>query len=499
VYKFLLCTRYLRTRFLAFVCIVSVMLGVATLIVVNSVMSGFATKLKDRLHGISADTSIDTERFSGFAEPPDTVSERIMASPAGRHVEAISPTVEVFGMMQFRRKDRAGQDVVDVKKIMITGVDPAKHARVGGFSQYLERQKNSPNPSFELTPEARERFEWNRALDFGDLPPPPVVNPPVVPPLFPDPVIVPQNPLAPPPNLAPPVLDALPPPKPVGIILGHSLAHYRYTDPETGKIKEVEVIKPGDHVMLVTLGATGDAPVSRTFVVVDYFKSDMSEYDSMFVYVPLDALQKMRGMDDRVNSVQMKLRPESSHPVYMKQAVVPELQKLFPPPDARVSTWQDKQSVLLAAIDVERGLLNLLLFLIVGVAGFGILAIFTMIVSEKYRDIGIMKSLGASSSGVMSIFLGYGFLLGAVGCVLGTILGLTLTKYINEIESFLTRQTGTALFPRDVYYFDAIPTNVDTLAVALVNIGAVAVAVVFSVLPALRAARLHPVRALRFE
>jgi lipoprotein-releasing system permease protein len=256
--------------------------------------------------------------------------------------------------------------------------------------------------------------------------------------------------------LAPPVLDALPPPKPVGIILGHSLAHYRYTDPETGKIKEVEVIKPGDHVMLVTLGATGDAPVSRTFVVVDYFKSDMSEYDSMFVYVPLDALQKMRGMDDRVNSVQMKLRPESSHPVYMKQAVVPELQKLFPPPDARVSTWQDKQSVLLAAIDVERGLLNLLLFLIVGVAGFGILAIFTMIVSEKYRDIGIMKSL-------------------------------------------LTRQTGTALFPRDVYYFDAIPTNVDTLAVALVNVGAVAVAVVFSVLPALRAARLHPVRALRFE
>jgi len=155
--------------------------------------------------------------------------------------------------------------------------------------------------------------------------------------------------------------------------------------------------------------------------------------------------------------------------------------------------------VLLAAIDVERGLLNLLLFLIVGVAGFGILAIFTMIVSEKYRDIGIMKSLGASSGGVMAIFLGYGFLLGAVGCGLGTGLGLAITRNINPIEAFLTKMTGTALFPRDVYYFDAIPTNVDGASIVLVNVGAILIAVVFSVLPALRAARLHPVRALRFE
>ncbi|HEY2786245.1 MAG TPA: FtsX-like permease family protein [Fimbriiglobus sp.] len=499
MYKFLLCTRYLQTRFLAFVCIVSVMLGNSTLIVVNSVMSGFATKLKDRLHGISADASIDTERFSGFSESPDSMTARIMASPAGRHVEAVSPTVEVFGMLQFRRKDRSGEDVVDVKKIMISGVDPAKHAKVGGFSQYLTRQKNRPNPSFDLTQEARERYERNRALDFPDFPANPSTAREPKPDFFKDPIVVPQNPLAPPPTIAPPVLDALPPPKPVGIVLGYSLAHYRYTDPHTNEVKEIEVIKPGDHVMIVTLGVTGDAPVSRTFVVVDYFQSQMSEYDSMFVYVPLDELQKMRGMGDKINSLQMKFRPDSSQPLYMKQVLVPELQKLFPPPDSRVSTWQDKQSVLLAAIDVERGLLNLLLFLIVGVAGFGILAIFTMIVSEKYRDIGIMKSLGASSGGVMSIFLGYGFLLGAVGCILGTGLGLAITKYINPLESFLTKLTGTALFPRDVYYFDAIPTNVDTLAVALVNIGAIAVAVIFSVLPALRAARLHPVRALRFE
>jgi lipoprotein-releasing system permease protein len=499
VYKFLLCTRYLQTRFLAFVCIVSVMLGDATLIVVNSVMSGFSTKLMDRLHGISADMSIDTETFAGFAESPAEMEAKLLASPAGPHIEAMSPTVEVFGMLQIRRRTSTGQDVVDVKKVMITGVDPGKHAKVGGFGQYLTRQKGDPNPTFDMTAEARERWEWNRAADFSFAPPPdPQVKPGPV--MFPD---LPPKPdklmEIPIPPIAPPVLDALPPPKPQGIILGHSLAHIRYTDPKTGEMIERPIVKPGDNVLLVTLGANGDAPVSRTFVVVDYFQSQMSEYDAGFVFVPLDALQKMRGMDDRVNSIQMKLKQLGNRPIDMKSTVVPEVQKLFPPPDARVSTWQDKQSVLLAAIDVERGLLNLLLFLIVGVAGFGILAIFTMIVSEKYRDIGIMKSLGASSGGVMTIFLGYGALLGAVGCFLGTALGLTLTRNINGLEKYLTKLTGTALFPRDVYYFDEIPTNVEIPAVVLVNVGALAVAVVFSVLPALRAARLHPVRALRFE
>ena len=153
----------------------------------------------------------------------------------------------------------------------------------------------------------------------------------------------------------------------------------------------------------------------------------------------------------------------------------------------------------MSAIDVERGILNILLFMIVGVAGFSILAIFTMIVSEKYRDIGIMKSLGASSCGVMSIFLGYGLLLGTVGCAAGTALGIWITRNINEIEMRLTKLTGRELFPRDVYYFKEIPTNIDPLSVVLVNLGAIAIAVAFSLLPAWRAARLHPVRALRFE
>jgi lipoprotein-releasing system permease protein len=508
VYKLLLCLRYLRTRYLAFVCIVSVLLGVATLIVVNGVMSGFSTKLKDRLHSILSDVLVQTERDGGFDEPPAAMVRRIEESPAGRSVEAVSPTVEVFALVQFHVRDRNGQRVPITKHVRLVGVDPAKHARVGRFSEFLVHQKNAPAPTFDLSPEARGRFERNRLLDGDDSPlnPAPVRgSAPGVAATPPQPGgLVTMPPVAapggPPPDVPPPNVPPPDPPRIPGVIIGYSLAHYRYKDPDTGENREVELLKPGDDVFIATVGASGMKPVSGTFVVCDYFRSEMSEYDSSFVYVPLEDLQRMRGMDDRVNTLQLKLRGDlADDGAFVHEKLVPQIQALFPPAEARVLSWQQHQGPLLAAIDIERGILNLLLFLIVGVAGFSVLAIFTMIVSEKYRDIGILKSLGASNRGVMGIFLGYGLMLAVIGCGLGTAAGLLITENINEIEAWLTRRTGQQIFDRSVYYFDKIPTNVEPAAVLLINLGAVATAVVFSILPAWRAARLHPVRALRFE
>src|SRR5262249_54075535 len=160
---------------------------------------------------------------------------------------------------------------------------------------------------------------------------------------------------------------------------------------------------------------------------------------------------------------------------------------------------EEKQGPLLHAIAIEKGILNILLFLIIGVAGFGILAIFTMIVAEKTRDIGILKALGASNWGVLKIFVSYGFFLGIIGAWLGTLLGVSIANNINEVEKFLSDRTGHEIFDRSVYYFNEIPTDIQFWMVAGVNLGAVGIAVLFSVLPALRAALLHPVRALRYE
>ena len=115
MYKFLLCVRYLRTRYLAFVCIVSIMLGVATLIVVNSVMGGFINKPKDRLLGTSADITVGTEFFSGLEEHPDRLTRRILESQPGQYIEAVAPSVEVVGTIQFNFRGRNIVKPVKVK------------------------------------------------------------------------------------------------------------------------------------------------------------------------------------------------------------------------------------------------------------------------------------------------------------------------------------------------------------------------------------------------
>jgi len=281
-----------------------------------------------------------------------------------------------------------------------------------------------------------------------------------------------------------------------GLVLGFALASIR---DESGTDRFL--VLPGDDVKIV-VPSNGRPPqfVPCDFTIVDFYESKMSEYDSNFVFVPIRKLQKLRGMYNErtgigwVNSIQIKLKPGVDG-----NAVRDKLKKIFPPQLYNVVTWQDKQGPLLAAVQMEIVILNILLFMIIAVAGFGILATFLMIVVEKTRDIGILKSLGASRSGIMGIFLAYGLMLGAVGSGVGLALGLAFVDNLNRIADFVSWVTGQPVFDPSIYYFEKIPAIVDPLMIVWVVFGALAIAVLASVLPALRAAMLHPVEALRYE
>ena len=176
--------------------------------------------------------------------------------------------------------------------------------------------------------------------------------------------------------------------------------------------------------MKLTFPTVGQPPkaTSDNFTVVDFYESKMAEYDAKFVFVPIRKLQELRGMIDPttgiglVNAIQIRLKPGVDG-----NEVRDKLRAAFDSTMYQVSTWRDMQAPLLAAVETETSILNVLLFLIIAVAGFGILAIFYMIVVEKTRDIGILKSLGASGTGVMGIFLGYGLSLGMVGAGVGMV------------------------------------------------------------------------------
>ena len=542
MYKLLLCLRYLRTRYIALASIVSVMLGVATMIVVNSVMSGFGTEMRDRIHGIQADIVMDTRSFDGAADAKRHLAR--IRQAAGQYVEAMTATVEVYGILSF---SFAGEWMN--RPVTLIGIEPEGKAKVGPLVDHLDsyttlvendivlrpplRSRDEP-PGWELTDEAMTyRREWkererlflehsqNGVYEESDPIelPSPFDNMPDS-----DSAVKPADPPAPGENVpeknresaissANTLLADDPFDGPMEataeaedpaalqdgrVYIGSGLIEFRTDDPKTGESRIMRMLQQGDDVMISTITAGKPDVAKFEATVVDFFKSGMSEYDSNLVFCNLERLQRARGMiasdGAAITSIQIKLKNYDD-----ADEVVKQLRAVFPPGLYTVRTWEQKQGPLLAAVEVEKAILNVLLFLIIAVAGFGILAIFFMIVVEKTRDIGILKALGASSRGVMTVFLSYGLALGIVGSGVGVVLGLLFVRYINEIEAFLSAITGRKVFDEAIYYFDSIPTYVSPAMVVMVACGAVSIAVLASILPARRAARLHPVQALRYE
>jgi lipoprotein-releasing system permease protein len=501
MYKLLLCWRYLRTRYIALASIISVMLGVATMIVVNAVMEGFTHEMQERIHGILSDLVFESITLDGFPDADRRMAE--IRDVAGEHIAGMSPTVHVPAMLGFS----VGKEYI-TRPITVIGVDERTYSTVSDFGEFLQHPENRQQLSFDLREGGYDVIDHQASDPSKAIPRLGMQNAgkrhrehnAQLTQRFVAPDGSLDNPFGAADSAAG-VFGSGPNMDPAsdqhtGCVLGIGLCAYRALDGSDGFLAI-----PGDDVQISYPTAAKPPKVqSDPFTIVDFYESKMNEYDSSFVFVPIRYLQQIRGMIDpstgiaSVNSIQIRLKPGVD--INMVRDL---LRAKFPERVFRISSWRDKEGALLAAVQMETAVLNVLLFLIIAVAGFGILAIFFMIVVEKTRDIGILKSLGATGRGIMGIFLGYGMSLGIVGASVGMGLGLLFVKYINEIADILGRITGQPVFDPSIYYFQKIPTIVEWPTVTWIVAGAMAIAILASILPARRAARLHPVEALRYE
>jgi lipoprotein-releasing system permease protein len=515
MYKLLLCWRYLRTRYIALASIISVMLGVATMIVVNAVMEGFTHEMQDRIHGILSDLVFESVSLDGFPDADRRMAE--IRKVAGQHIAGMSPTVHIPAMLGYS----VGNQYI-TRQITMIGVDEATYSLVSDFGQFLQHPENRKHLSFELKDGGYDTIDHQAAdptkvqprvqmKDVGWKHRRPKAQ-------YMSQIKVPegsqkedpfQQRMSAPNTAGKDALSQIgatasdagtdfDPAKEqqTGCVIGIGLGAYRSSDGSDGFL-----VLPGDDVQICYPTAAKPPKVlPANFTVVDFYESKMSEYDSSFVFVPIRKLQEIRGMVDpttkiaNCNAIQIRLNVGAD-----LNMVRDLLRDSFPPQIFKISTWRDKEGALLAAVQMETLVLNVLLFLIIAVAGFGILAIFYMVVFEKTRDIGILKSLGARGWGILGIFLTYGVSLGMVGAGVGLGMGMLIVPYINEIANWIAWICGRPVFDPSIYYFQKIPTIVESLTATLIVAGAIFIAVLASVMPAIRAARLHPVEALRYE
>jgi lipoprotein-releasing system permease protein len=402
--------RYLRARrqegFVSVIAIFSLLgiaLGVATLIIVMSVMNGFRADLLGRILGLNGDLAVYA--LSGGLPNFDAAAQKLRAVPG---VTRVTPLVE-------------GQ-------VMATSDAGAAGALVRGIRPQDLRS----------LPLLANRIIQGSLADFGDD----------------------------------------------GVAVGDRLA--RRLGVTVGS--PITVISPQG-----TATAFGTMPRVKTYQVVALFNVGMYEYDNSFIYAPLAAAQLFFRLPDEVSSLEVFV-DDSDRVREERRLIATALDG-----QVRIVDWQQANSSLFNAVEIERNVMFLILTLIIVVAAFNIISSMIMMVKDKGRDIAILRTMGASRAMILRIFMLSGASIGILGTIAGFVLGVVFTNNIEAIREGLQRIIGTDLFAAEIYFFTRIPARIDTGEVAAVVAMALALSFLATLYPSWRAARLDPVEALRYE
>jgi len=236
----------------------------------------------------------------------------------------------------------------------------------------------------------------------------------------------------------------------------------------------------------------GSLPKQESFKIISIYDSGLSDFNENIAYINLEELEVFFDKNKKERFLEFYFKNPKDIEVHKSN-----LLNLFP--DELVYTWADMNKSLFSALKVERNVMFIILSLIIIVAAFNIISGLTILVKNKTRDIGILKSIGVTSKSIKKIFFLVGFTIGTSATIFGAICGTLFSYYIENIRKFISNIFDVSLFPEEIYFLNTMPSEINPHSIILISLCSIITTIIVSIYPAAKASSLDTVKTLKYE